>query len=126
MSMPLRIFALVLVIVYFSIIFRLLKRKRFALKYSLLWLLSGSVMLILVIWPKLLTWFVGLFGIEVASNGLFAMCIFLEVMITISLTSVISGFSVKIKGLIQNVALLEERIRVLEKQIDGEQTSEEQ
>ena len=44
MSTSLRIFALVLITIYFVIIFSLLKKKKFALKYSLLWFLAGILM----------------------------------------------------------------------------------
>ncbi len=115
MSISLRVFAFVLIVVYFLTIIKLLRKKRFALKYSLLWLFAGIIMMILIIWPGILVWIAGLLGIEVASNGLFAICILLEIVIMISLTAVISDFSIRIKGLIQNIALLEKRIRELEK-----------
>lgn len=124
MSTSLRIFALLLIIIYFLLIFRLLKKKKFALKYSLLWLLAGIVMLIVIIWPGILHWFAGLLGIEVASNGLFAMCILLEIIIMISITVVISDFANRIKGLIQNVALLEKRVRNIEAEFDGKSKDE--
>lgn len=117
MALSLRVFTFVLITVYFIVIFKLLKRKKFALKYSLLWLFAGIVMLIVAIWPEILIWLAGLLGVKVASNGFFAICIFLIVVILISLTAVISDFSVRIKGIIQNIALLEERVRVLETQI---------
>ena len=120
MTITLRVFAFILMVIYFVAIFRLLKKKKFALKYSLLWLFGGIVMLALVIWPGILEWVAKLLGIKVASNGLFAMLNLLEIMIMISFTIVISDFSVKIKRLIQYIALLEKRIRVLETQFDGE------
>lgn len=116
MNLSLKVFALVLLTIYFVVLFKLLKKKRFALKYSLLWLFAGVVMLGITIEPQILIWFADLFGVKVASNGLFAMCIFLIVIILISVTAVISDFSIKIKSIIQHIALIEERIRILEKQ----------
>ena len=118
MSTSLRIFALVLIAIYFVVIVRLLKKKKFALKYSLLWFLAGILMLIVVIWPGVLVWGAGLLGIEVASNGLFAMCILLEIMIMISITSVISDFANRMTSMIQTMALMEKRIRMLEEQLE--------
>ena len=118
MSTSLRIFALVLITIYFVVIFRLLKKKKFALKYSLLWFLAGLLMLIVVIWPNVLVWGANLLGIEVASNGLFAMCILLEIMIMISITSVISDFANRMTSMIQNMALMENRIRILEEKLE--------
>lgn len=118
MSTSLRIFALVLITIYFVVIIRLLKKKKFALKYSLLWFLAGLLMLIVVIWPNVLVWGANLLGIEVASNGLFAMCILLEIMIMISITSVISDFANRMTSMIQNMALMENRIRMLEEELE--------
>lgn len=118
MSTSLRIFALVLITIYFVVIIRLLKKKKFALKYSLLWFLAGLLMLIVVIWPNVLVWGANLLGIEVASNGLFAMCILLEIMIMISITSVISDFANRMTSMIQNMALMENRIRILEEKLE--------
>ena len=118
MSTSLRIFALVLITIYFVVIFRLLKKQKFALKYSLLWFLAGILMLIIVIWPDVLVWGAELLGIEVASNGLFAICILLEIMIMISITSVISDFANRMKSMVQNMALMEKRIRILEEKLE--------
>lgn len=120
MSTSVRVFALVLIVVYFIVILRLLKKSKFVLKYSLLWLFAGVVMLGLIIWPGIMEWGAELLGIEVASNGLFAICILLEVVIMISLTAVISDFSNRIKMLIQHEALLEKRIRSLEMNMKNE------
>ena len=118
MSTSLRIFALVLITIYFVVILRLLKKKKFALKYSLLWFLAGILMLIVVIWPGVLVWGAELLGIEVASNGLFAICILLEIMIMISITSVISDFANRMTRMVQNMALMEKRIRILEEKLE--------
>ena len=118
MSTSLRIFALVLIMIYFVVIFRLLKKQKFALKYSLLWFLAGILMLIIVIWPNVLVWGAELLGIEVASNGLFGICILLEIMIMISITSVISDFANRMTRMIQNMALMEKRIRILEEKLE--------
>ncbi len=114
MSLALRIFALILVILYFTVIFVLVKKNRLLLRYSLLWFFAGAVMLVIVIWPGLLFWGAGLLNIEVPANGLFGICIILGIILMISFTVVISDFSAKIKTLVQNQALLEERIRELE------------
>lgn len=125
MSTSLRIFALVLITIYFVVILSLLKRKKFALKYSLLWFLAGILMLIIVIWPNILVWGANLLGIEVASNGLFGICILLEIMIMISITSVISDLANRMKSMVQNMALMERRIRLLEEKLEQKDKEDE-
>lgn len=114
MSILLRCFSIFLIIAYFLLIFYLLKRKKFSLRYSLLWLFSGLIMLILVIFPDLLVNITRFFGIEIASNGLFAMCIFLIVMILVLLTVIVSDLTYRIKKLSQVIAIAEKRLRALE------------
>ena len=75
-------------------------------------------MLIVVIWLDVLVWGAGLLGFEVASNGLFAICILLEIMIMISITSVISDFANRMTSMVQNMALMEKRIRILEEELE--------
>ena len=110
----LRGFILFIIICYFIYIISLLKRKKVELKYSLLWIFSGLVMLVLVIFPDIFIYSAKFIGIEVASNGLFAVFIFLLIIILISLTVIISSDSAKIKILVQKIAIMEKRIRELE------------
>ena len=49
----LRVLLLIAVCIYFIMVFCLLRRKTLNLKYTLLWLASGSVMLILALFPQL-------------------------------------------------------------------------
>lgn len=71
-------------------------------------------MLVLVIFPQLLEWFVRIIGIELPVNGLFAFAIAFLGMILMSLTVIVTKQSNKIKILVQQEALLEKRIRDLE------------
>ena len=114
MPISIRIFALIVIIIYFAVIITLLRKKRLELKYSLLWLFGGAVMLLLVIFPAILINITALMGIEVPSNGLFAACIFLIIIILISITTVISAFSNKIKRLNQEIAILKKKVSDLE------------
>lgn len=71
-------------------------------------------MLLVVLFPKILENITGIFGIELASNGLFAMCIFFIVLILIFLTVVVTDFANRIKKLVQQSAIMEKRLRDLE------------
>lgn len=118
MDTSLRIFAICVIVVYFVVVFRLLKKQKFLLKYSLLWMFAGIIMLLVIICPNVVIWITGKLGIKVASNGIFAVCILLEIIIMISMTAAISDFGNRIKILTQNSALMEKRIRDLEKKIN--------
>ena len=104
----------VAVICYFIIILYYLKRKMLELKYTLVWLAAGLVMGIMIYFPELLVWFVGILGIESNMNGLYILCIAFIMMILMTLTSIVSRQQLKIRTLIQELSMMEKRIRELE------------
>lgn len=114
-TMRLQIAMLLAVVLYFVLVFHLLKRKSLNLKYTLLWLFSGVVMLLLAAFPHVLSVFAAIVGIYEPTNALFAVIFFCIIIILMSLTAIVSKLNEKSKRLIQSIALLEKRIRDLEK-----------
>ncbi|MCM1251797.1 MAG: DUF2304 domain-containing protein [Clostridium sp.] len=110
----LRVTLIIAVICYFIIILYFLKQRALNLKYTLLWLLAGAVMGMLVIFPELLIRMIHILGIEDNMNGLFIMCIAFILMICMALTSIASRQNMKIRTLVQEMGILEKRIRELE------------
>lgn len=110
----LRITLIVGVICYFIIILYYLKQRVLNLKYTLLWILAGAVMGILVVFPELLVHIIHLFGIEDNMNGLFIMCIAFIVMILMALTSIVSRLDRKVRKLVQEMGMMDKRIREME------------
>lgn len=110
----LRFTLIVAVLCYFIIILYFLKKRALNLKYTLLWLLAGVVMGVLVIFPELLVVVIHLFGIEDNMNGLFIICIAFILMILMALTSIVSRQNAKIRQLVQEIGILDKRIRELE------------
>jgi hypothetical protein len=110
----LQYFFIIGVVFFFVIIIFFLRKKALSLKYTLLWLISCFVMLIISIFPGILTFISKIFGFQVASNALFALILGFFLLILLSLTSIVSGQTEKIKTLTQVIALLEKRIRELE------------
>lgn len=102
------------VIIYFLLIMIFLKKRTLELKYTLLWLLAGVVMAFFIFSPRTLYYLVRAFGIESAMNGLYVMCIGFIIILLMSLTSIVSRQTNKIRILIQENAMLEKRIRDLE------------
>lgn len=114
----LRITLIVAVFCYFIIILYFLKQRALNLKYTLLWLLAGAVMGLLVIFPELLVRIRHLFGIEDNMNALFIMCIAFMLMILMALTSIASRQNMKIRRLVQEIGILDKRIREMEANIE--------
>lgn len=114
MSEMLKIILLVGVIGYFGIILNMLKKKMLLLKYSLLWLLTGVILLSILLFPQTLFFITDLLGIIIPVNALFMLAILFMILILMSLTVIVSKQNKKIVILVQNIALLEERVRCLE------------
>lgn len=117
MTSTLRIILFICIAIYFFAVIRLLKKGYLALKYSLLWLFMGTCLLLLVIFPQMLKIVCRLFGIVDTMNGLFTLAIGFILVLLMALTSIASKQSDKIKNLIQDNALLEKRIRDLERKV---------
>lgn len=114
--LPSRLFISLLIglAVYFFLVLMLLKYREISLKYTLLWLLSGFLMVLMVIFPSILVSIDRLLGIQSNMNGLMVMGVAFVIMILMSLTSIVSKQNQKIRNLTQYTAMLEKRVRELE------------
>lgn len=117
----LRITLCVAVICYFVLILYYLKKRMLELKYTLIWLFAGVVMGVMIFFPELLVVFVKMLGIESNMNGLYVLCFAFTIAILMTLTSIVSRQTMKIKILIQELSMMEKRIRELEEQNSKEQ-----
>ncbi len=112
--LTLRITIIIAVICYFIFILYYLKNKMLELKYTLIWLAAGFIMVLLTTFPELLLRFVAIFGIESNMNGLYILLFAFIIMTLMTLTSIVSRQNLKIRILIQELSMLEKRIRELE------------
>lgn len=115
MNDVLRIVLLVGVTLYFIILFSLFRKEKLNLKYTLLWIFAGLVMGFISIFPEILDAFAKLVGVAEPTNALFAILSFCIIVILMSLTSIVSSLNDKNIKLIQSIAILELRVRELEK-----------
>lgn len=114
MSVTLRMMIFIGILFYFAFIFYCLKKRALALKYTLLWMVAGLMVLLVDLFPQLLMILVVVLGVELPVNGIFAICIFFMILLLISMTSIVSKQTDKIYHLTQYVASLEKRVREME------------
>lgn len=114
----LQIAMLLAIAVYFVLLLCLLKKKTLNLKYTLLWLFSGFIMLLLALFPDFLGFFAHMIGVEVPTNALFAVMFFCVIIILMSLTAIVSKLNERVKRLTQSLALLEKRVREEEDRLE--------
>lgn len=120
MNTILRIALLTALFLYFGGIFYLLKKRLLELRYTLLWIFSGIVMMLIVIFPAAFERLMNRIGIIEAPNGLFAVVLFLLLVILVSMTSALSKMNRQIKTLAQKFAAYEKRLRMLEEKNEKE------
>jgi len=112
-----RMLLLIAVLLYILLIGVLMKKGRMSLKYSLLWFASGIVLLICALFPQVIRFFTNLLGIYSETNAVFFLGVCFLLLIILSLTSIVSGQTERIRTLTQTQAMLEKRIRELEKAV---------
>lgn len=115
-TVRLSIFLWIAVLLYFVCIIYLIKKGNLSLKYSLMWLFSGIIILLIILFPGAFSYLMEWIGVINSSNGLFAICIFLILVMLLAITSIISKMNGKIKTLTQLLGMAEKRIRELEKE----------
>lgn len=102
-------------ILLLAIVIELIRRRRLKEEYSLLWLLSGFVILTFSIFPKLLDIIAGMLGMYYLTTLLIISFLFL-LLIVLHFSTVISQLSEKNKELAQDFSILDFRFRELDEQ----------
>jgi hypothetical protein len=97
------------------LVLELIRRGRLKERYSLLWLFSGAVMLVLSLSRDLLEYIARLVGIFYPPSLLFLIAFVFLLLITLHFSAVISGLSEKNKKLAQEIALLRQALDDLDR-----------
>ena len=118
LSLFLRVDLVVGVLLYLGVILWLLKKNKLTVRYSIIWFMSGFVLLLFALFPYIVLVLRDLLHVEMAVNLVFMIVLAFVLLILRSLSSVVSGFSEKIKRLSQHNALLEHRVRELERKLE--------
>jgi len=92
------------------LVLELIRRGRLKERYSLLWLFSGVVMLVLSLSRELLEFIARQVGIFYPPSLLFLVAFIFLLLITLHFSAVISGLSEKNKRLTQEIALLRQAL----------------
>ena len=114
----LRVLLILGAVALFGMIVWLIKHKKIEVKYSIIWLAFSATMILFAIFPYLVLVLGDISGVANPVNFIFMTLFVFILLILLSVSAVISGFSTKIKRLAQANALLENRVRELEKKLE--------
>ena len=107
--------------VLLGMIVLLIKNEKIEIKYAIIWLCFSGVMVLFSIFPQIVYILGDITRVINPVNFVFMIQIIFILLILVSVSAVISGFSRKIKRLAQSNALLEKRLRELEEKIKNDE-----
>jgi len=102
-----------------AIVLELVRSRRLQEEYSLLWLFTGAVLLLLSLWRGLLDRMAFLFGIAYPPSALFLVGFGFFLLILLHFSVILSGLSERTKKLAQEISLLREELRARRTEVDG-------
>lgn len=105
------VMAMTFCLLFMFITIELIRRQKLREQYAILWLLLGIVMATFSFFPQLLQNISDLVRIHYAPSLLFLVGLMFSLIFIMHLTIVISKLQGKLTRLIQEVALLQERLR---------------
>jgi len=114
MNTVLQIFLISCLIIFFIIIMRFVVKKRLSLKYSLIWLATILIMIVVTIFPQIVDRVGQFIGVATPVNTVFLLGGMFLVLIVMSLTFIVSHMNTRIYKMAQTMALMEKRIRDFE------------
>lgn len=109
MSISLRLGLVIVSLVLLIVVLLQLRKRRIPVKYSLVWMASSLIILLIAVVPGLFIVIAKYLGFVTMSNLVIAMFIFILLMISLTLTVIVSGQRKKITLLIQEVSTLKSR-----------------
>jgi hypothetical protein len=101
--------------VFLVVILELIRSRRLQERYALLWLVTGSVILLLSVWRDALRLVAEQIGIAYPPSALFVLGFFFILVVLLHYSTVISELSERNVRLAQDIALVEERLRFHER-----------
>lgn len=107
-----QIIALVVTFAIFLLILDLVRRRRLSERYALLWLTAGFALLVLSIWTGGLDAIADLMGIQEPANAIFIIAFAVVFLLLLNFSAVSSRLGEETKVLAQEVARLDEELRV--------------
>lgn len=118
MMIKLQIVAAVILLLAFIYMINMIRKRKLELKYALSWIIVIIVMLVVDIFPPILSFISFLFGIATPVNTLFLLGFIFSLVLIFVLTVAVSRLADKVRRLSQAAAISEEKINQLYEQMN--------
>ncbi len=111
MTYQLKLFIVLILILFITYIHINIKKRKIFLKYALLWIVSTIFAIFVTIFPNVFNPFLKIIGMENLSNMMFFLTVIFLSLISFSLTIIVSGQKKKIINLTQELGLIQNQIK---------------
>lgn len=109
MTFQQKLFAIIMSTIVLIVIIELVRRRKLAEEYSVLWILTGIVIFLLAVWHDLLLLITRLIGAVDPTTTLFIFGIIFLILINLLYSIKITKLSILVRKLAQHIAIDEER-----------------
>jgi hypothetical protein len=120
-----QIVAIVVTVLLFGLVLELVRRRRLVERYALLWMSAAFALLVLAVWRDLLNIGSDFLGIAVPSNALFLVAFGVIFVLLLHFSVATSRLGDETKILAQEVGRLDEELRRLRAERNGNQPERE-
>ncbi|QEW02475.1 DUF2304 domain-containing protein [Microbacterium lushaniae] len=110
--------AVALALIILTIVMVLLLRRSIREKYAVMWLVIGLAVLVLGIFPGLLTWATALLGVQLPANLLFSLAIVLLLGVSLHLSWELSRAEDEIRRVAEESAILRAEVDTLSAKVE--------
>ncbi len=125
MEFRLQLFSILVGVVLLGIIFQLMRKNRLLEQYSLLWIASAVILIVMAVWQDVWVKISSMIGILYPPSTLFLVAIICGMVIALHFSVVISGLKRQNNKLAQEMGLLRGEMESLKREKGIEQESAE-
>ncbi len=119
MTVRVSVVAAIAALILLAVIFELIRSRRLHERYAILWLVTGTIILVLAVWRDALGTFSDTVGIAYPPSALFALAALFILIVLLHYSTVISKLADQNRILAQRLALLESQVHEDERSQDG-------
>jgi hypothetical protein len=107
-------FSIVTSILVLALIIHMLRKERFKERHALIWLIAGSISLLVAVFPVILTWLATLLGFSVPANLFFFVSIVMLFLVALQTSTELTTLEEKTRILAERTAILQSRLDDIE------------
>ncbi|MGG7452108.1 MULTISPECIES: DUF2304 domain-containing protein [Plantibacter] len=100
-----------------GIVVEMLRKRRLRERHAVWWLIAGLLALVIGVFPQVLVWAAGVIGVEIPTNLVFFVSIFILFLVSIQHSSELTTLENRSRTLAEESALQDLRIRALEQRL---------